>query len=135
MEGSRLGQAAFETVLEGGDASPKALERLVSVLLLGNRESDDIEKSHGGNGNGGHEKMGSQQLSGDPFESMARGEYVEPRYNPTVWASSIDSNTRLGRSIRTFARNTVGLGWYIEPIHRLTPHLRRWPTANQRRVN
>jgi len=69
---------------------------------------------------------GSKQLEG-LFDREARGQYVVPRYKPEVWARALEINTRLARCVRTYARNTVGLGWYIEPI---PPH----PDARRRRT-
>lgn len=104
-----------KAVVQGG-TSPKEMEQLVQVLFFG--KSGDAE-AVGESKDKGDEK--SRQLTGDPFTSMARGEFVPPRYNPEIWAATLEQNTRLGRSIRTFARNTVGLGWFIEPIHKIAP--------------
>lgn len=62
----------------------------------------------------------SRQLTGDPFKELAGGEYVEPQHNPEILAATVENNTRLGRSIRTYARNTLGLGWHIEPKLKIT---------------
>lgn len=67
-----------------------------------------------------YKDTGSQQLSGDPFREMAAGEYLEPQYDPETWAATVENNTRLGRSIRTYSRNTVGLGWNIETTIKVT---------------
>ncbi|HUS89239.1 MAG TPA: phage portal protein [Desulfosporosinus sp.] len=109
----------YEAVLTQGDVSPKSIESMVNVLLLGGLEkaieapSAIKHKSK----KGAH----SKQLRGDPFESLAAGEYVEPRYNPDIWAAAMENNTRLGRSVRTYARNTVGLGWFVEPLEKISP--------------
>ncbi|MBZ4649192.1 phage portal protein [Thermosipho sp. (in: thermotogales)] len=41
---------------------------------------------------------------------------VEPPYNPILWASLMEKNTRLSKLIRTYAQNTVGRGYKISPI-------------------
>lgn len=68
------------------------------------------------------EKADSKQII-DQFESMAKGQYVTPKYDPNIWAQVPSINTRLGRCIRTYVKNIVGLGWYIEPIP-LQPYAR-----------
>lgn len=90
------------------------MEDLLKVVLFG-KAKDENEKSEGG------EEIKSRQLSEDPFGTMASGEFVPPKYNPTIWAQAPTQNTRLARCVRSFARNTVGLGWNIEPIHPITP--------------
>lgn len=62
----------------------------------------------------------SQQIFTDPFEEMASGEYLAPPTNPNTWAAAMEQNTRLNKCIKTFARNTVGLGWEIIPIVSVT---------------
>jgi len=93
------------------DVSPENLESIVKVLLLGG----NVEKSKDGDASGDTAK--SKQL-GD-FQQIV-GEFVPPPFNPAIWAQTLKINTRLARCIRTFARNTVGLGWSIEPIHPVT---------------
>jgi capsid portal protein len=58
----------------------------------------------------------SQQLD-ESFEQMAVGEFVVPAYDPRIWAQAPKQNTRLARCIRSYARNTVGLGWSVDPAH------------------
>ncbi|MHC4433113.1 MAG: phage portal protein, partial [Planctomycetota bacterium] len=58
----------------------------------------------------------SQQLD-ESFEQMAAGEFVVPAYDPRIWAQAPKQNTRLARCIRSYARNTVGLGWSVDPAH------------------
>jgi capsid portal protein len=58
----------------------------------------------------------SQQLD-ESFEQMAAGEFVVPAYDPRIWAQAPKQNTRLARCIRSYSRNTVGLGWSVEPLH------------------
>jgi PBSX family phage portal protein len=58
----------------------------------------------------------SQQLD-ESFEQMAAGEFVVPAYDPRIWAQAPKQNTRLARCIRSYSRNTVGLGWAVEPLH------------------
>jgi len=48
------------------------------------------------------------------------GEFIEPLYDPLFWAGLMEINTRLCKSIRTYARNTVGLGWSIVPKKPIT---------------
>ena len=109
----------------------EGMDGLLNVFLLGGgRPQEDA--------NGGVEKVGadistkrgkphSQQLD-ESFERMAAGEYVPPTYDPLVWAQTPKLNTRLARCIHTFARNTVGLGWSIEPLH---PHSARETSADR----
>lgn len=114
---SKMGETVYEAVLTRGDVSPKKMEHMVNVLLLGKSE----EQSSLSDENNNPQVFESRQLKGDPFQALASGEYIEPRYNPDVWAAAMESNTRLGRAIRTYARNTVGLGWYIEPVQKIGP--------------
>jgi capsid portal protein len=62
------------------------------------------------------ERPQSQQLD-ESFEQMAAGEFVIPAYDPRIWAQAPKQNTRLARCIRSYARNTVGLGWSVDPVH------------------
>ena len=104
--------------------SKEGMDNLVQTLLLGGdlSKATDETTTPGTPGTGGEDGGGpgkSQQI--DDFQQMAAGEFVPPRYNPLVWALAITQNTRLARCIRSYARNTVGLGWKIEPIHPITP--------------
>ena len=119
---SKAGEAVYEGVLTRGNVSPRAMESMVNVLVLGkgsDSSTDDSSSSRSSDERSGDPK--SKQLSGDPFASMAKGEFVPPRHNPQVWAAAMEQSTRLGRCIRTYARNTVGLGWFIEPISKVSP--------------
>jgi len=120
---SKVGEAAYEAVLTQGDVSPEKMTQLVGVALLGKSTDDstDTTTSTGTTTGAPSENTLSQQLKGDPFQDMAGGEYVQPRFNPDVWAAAMEQNTRLGRAIRAYSRNTVGLGWYVEAIHELKP--------------
>jgi PBSX family phage portal protein len=80
-------------------------EEVIKVSFFGGRE-EEREKTEGK----------SQQIFSDPFEEMASGEYLIPPTNPTTWAAAMEQNTRLNKCVKTFARNTVGLGWEIVPI-------------------
>lgn len=91
------------------DMGPENLENIVKVLLLGG-----VEKSGGGK----EEPPPKTKQLGD-FQQIV-GEFVPPPFNPAIWAQTLKVNTRLARCVRTFARNTVGLGWAIEPIHPVT---------------
>jgi PBSX family phage portal protein len=68
------------------------------------------------------EENGSKQLIHDEefSELYSNGEAIEPLYNPLLWASLMEKNTRLAKLIRTYARNTVGLGWGIYPKKPIT---------------
>jgi capsid portal protein len=71
------------------------------------------------------DKPRSQQLD-ESFEQMAAGEFVVPAYDPRIWAQAPKQNTRLARCIRSYSRNTVGLGWSVEPTHEhKSPQIRR----------
>lgn len=67
-------------------------------------------------------EKGSQQLMlDDEFSELYENdEVIEPLYNPLLWASLMEKNTRLAKLIRTYARNTVGLGWGIYPKKAIT---------------
>jgi PBSX family phage portal protein len=117
---SELGKEAYEAVLTQGDVSPEKMGQLVGVALFGkssDSSSTDTTSPTGTVTGAPSENSLSQQLKGDPFQDMAGGEYVQPRFNPDVWAAAMEQNTRLGRAIRAYARNTVGLGWYVEALH------------------
>jgi PBSX family phage portal protein len=96
------------------------MENLLKVTLVG-RESGGLEEADASDGDGGSDrKSQSRQITEDPFNQMAAGEFIPPRFNPNTWAQALEQNTRLARCIRSFARNTVGLGWHIEPMHPIT---------------
>lgn len=96
------------------------MENLLKVTLLGREAGgEDAESASEGDG-GSDRKSHSRQIAEDPFHQMAAGEFVPPRFNPNTWAQAPEQNTRLARCIRSFARNTVGLGWHIEPMHPIT---------------
>lgn len=107
-------QSAAEDALIHRDVSPESMQRILAQFLGKSRESsssdsDDSPPEVHVNA------QDSRQLRGDPFESMAAGEYVPPKYDPQIWATMMETSTRLNRAIRLFARNTVGLGWFVEP--------------------
>lgn len=54
-----------------------------------------------------------------PFSGI--GGLIEPPISLDLWARMMEINTRLGRSIRTYARNTVGMGWEVAAIKPVTP--------------
>lgn len=98
------------------DAGPDKMSDLMKVMFLGggavegqNREKEAPEAGD----------TRSQQLG--EFDRLASGEFIPPALNPFIWAQAMRQSTRLSRCIRTYARNTVGLGWQIEPIHNVTP--------------
>jgi PBSX family phage portal protein len=117
---STAGEAVYEGVLTRGDVSPRAMESMVNVVLLG-KGKDDSSTDDSSSSDSSRNDPKSKQIAGDPFSMMAKGEFVPPRHNPQVWASAMEQSTRLGRCIRTYARNTVGLGWFIEPINKINP--------------
>jgi PBSX family phage portal protein len=61
----------------------------------------------------------SKQIE-DDFVDLYGSDIIEPPYNPLLWASLMEANTRLAKLIRTYARNTVGLGWRIVPKKTIT---------------
>lgn len=61
----------------------------------------------------------SKQID-DGFLGEYGADIIEPPYNPLLWASLMEANTRLAKLIRTYARNTVGLGWRIVPKKPIT---------------
>jgi len=95
------------------DVGPESLESMVKVLLIG---GNDVEKAR--KEGGGDEATPVSKQLGD-FQQIV-GEFVPPPFNPGIWAQTLKINTRLARCIRSFARNTVGLGWAIEPVHTIT---------------
>lgn len=59
----------------------------------------------------------------DDFQTLYEGQggdVVEPPYNPLLWASLMEKNTRLGKLIRTYAQNTVGRGYKLTPLQPFT---------------
>lgn len=50
----------------------------------------------------------------DPFSNVDGG-IIQPPINLDLWARMMELNSRLGRCVRTYARNTVGLGWEVVP--------------------
>lgn len=67
-------------------------------------------------------EKGSQQilLENDFDPLYESNEVIEPLYDPLLWATLMEKNTRLAKLIRTYARNTVGLGWGIYPKKAIT---------------
>lgn len=58
----------------------------------------------------------SRQLTTDEKQFASMGEdIVKPPIDLRFWAAALEINTRLGRAVRTYARNTVGLGWDVTP--------------------
>lgn len=117
-------QSVEEEILATKGASKDDLEDLVKVHIVG----EDVEAATGrpksspkakAKDSSSDENGKSQQL--DEFQQLASGEFVPPKYNPAVWAAAMSQNTRLARCIRSYARNTVGLGWHVEPLHPVTP--------------
>lgn len=112
--GERVGEALISK-----DVGPEAMEDIMKVMFLG---GGDVE---GRNGNGKKKKddeNGQQAKSNqlDEFQQASQ-EFVPPAFNPNTWAQTLKISTRLARCVRSYARNTVGLGWHIEPIHPVTP--------------
>ncbi len=62
---------------------------------------------------------GSKAQLVDPFKDTGKEIYT-PTADPDLWASQLDKNTRLRQCVHLWARNTVGLGWSIEPINPVT---------------
>ena len=117
---------SYLTRFKRGDTSPEAIEGVLGELHLSKGVKDRRSPTKRRDNKTGRQvyrdtgALPSQQLAGDPFSFMAAGEYLEPQYNPETWASTVENNTRLGRTIRTYARNTLGLGWNIEPTVKIT---------------
>ena len=89
----------------------ESYEEAIQISFYGER--GDVSKAYqGSSDNEGH----SQQIFTDPFEEMAAGEYLKPPTDPKTWAAAMEMNTRLFKCIHIYARNTVGLGWEIQPI-------------------
>jgi capsid portal protein len=109
-------EAAGEALLNKS-VGKNDMDALLKVTFVGrdNIEAQGKKKAED-EGNG---QVKSGQL--DDFERLASGEFVPPTFNPIIWAQAWRQSTRLSRCIRTYARNTVGLGWHIEPIHPVTP--------------
>jgi hypothetical protein len=96
----------------------QGMGNLLDVLFLGGGAQQDVEKAQGDSAPPSNAPK-SQQLD-ETFEKMAAGEYVHPQYDPNIWAQTSKMSTRLARCIRSYARNTVGLGWEVEPLRPLT---------------
>jgi len=109
-------EADYEAVLGRTGPSVTSAERALNVSIFGKAaEADAPADQQAVSGDA------SKQIKGDPFSALAGGEFVPPRFNPQVWATAMEQSTRLSRCIRTYARNTVGLGWFIEPIVAIGP--------------
>ncbi len=65
----------------------------------------------------------SKQAAED--EDLYGPDTVEPPYSPFLWATLMEINTRLAKLIRTYARNTVGLGWKITPKKPITKKVKK----------
>lgn len=107
-----------ETLLKGS-VTKEDMDEILKVALLGGGRVEAANSKRGSEDDSNEGEAKSRQL--DQFEQQASGEFVAPTYNPSVWAQTPKINTRLARCIRSYARNTVGLGWNIEPVHPLTP--------------
>jgi len=57
----------------------------------------------------------SRQLDDSDVWQNLQGEIIKPPYDPALWASLLEDNTRLCRSITAYARMTVGLGYSFAP--------------------
>lgn len=58
----------------------------------------------------------SNQIPSDRFhESYAGDGLIQPLYNPEALAQILEINTHHYRAVKTKARDTAGLGWYLEP--------------------
>lgn len=107
-----IGEALIEK-----NVDPKGMEQLLELTLLGGGSEKDLEKARPEEVEA-KKKAQSQQLE-ESFDRMAGGEFIPPQYDPNIWAQTPKMSTRLARCIRSYARNTVGLGWSVEP---LKPH-------------
>jgi capsid portal protein len=59
----------------------------------------------------------SKQLDPTLFDMCEQvGIIMQPLYNPLLWASLLEQNTRLNRCIGAMSLNTVGLGYEFVPI-------------------
>lgn len=58
----------------------------------------------------------SNQIPADAFmDSYSEQGLVTPLYNPSALAELLEINTYHYRAVKTKARDTAGLGWYLEP--------------------
>ncbi|MDF2615360.1 MAG: phage portal protein pbsx family [Sedimentibacter sp.] len=85
-------------------------DMLTSVVFKQKETSKKIKKPVNGT---------SKQIE-DEFVDLYGSDIIEPPYNQLLWASLMETNTRLAKLIRTYARNTVGLGWRIVPKKAIT---------------
>lgn len=104
-----IGEALIEK-----NVDPRGMEHLLELTFLGGGSQPDLEKARPEEVETS-KKPKSQQLE-ETFERMAGGEFIPPQYDPTIWAQTPKMSTRLARCIRSYSRNTVGLGWSIEPL-------------------
>lgn len=121
---SKWAESEVRDALLNKRVGKEEMDHLVKVMLIG---KDDDETTPGTEDD--EEAGKSQQL--DEFQQQASGEFIPPTYNPSIWAQTPKVNTRLSRCIRSYARNTVGLGWHIEPIHPITPET---PDADRKTI-
>ena len=66
----------------------------------------------------GREVSASKQI--DQGTSDYGDRAIAPPYNPLLWAQLMEKSTRLQSCIHAMADNTVGLGWRIVPIKKIT---------------
>ena len=82
-------------------------------------------------------KKADKQIESKQAPEYLGGEFIEPLYDPLFWAGLMEINTRLNKSIRTYARNTVGLGWSIvpkKPITKLTTEEEKIKIAEEKLI-
>lgn len=65
-------------------------------------------------------QVDSNQLEAEDSAWFSGMDVVEPPYNPLLWASLMEKNSRLNKLIRTFAKNTMGRGYRVIPLEPIT---------------
>ena len=90
-----------EVILKGNENYISKMQKLSdeeilhSIIIKSSKNIDQIQQANEG------------------FDNI-EDQIISPLYDPLLWASLMEKNTRLSKLVRTYARNTVGLGWSID---------------------
>lgn len=105
-------EVQYEIALPTNEEFIQEFEQELETMVFG--LSTPINKSK--------DTLPSQQLDLESaFNDLySSNDVIVPPYNPILWSSLMEKNTRLGKLIRTAARNTVGRGFNIIPINPIT---------------
>lgn len=103
-----------EDVIKVGDESYRQIQDFTTEQVIKNFVVNDIEKISKVNKKKTSQEGDSILEESKQVEEDHFSEIVEPPFDPLLWASLMEKNTRLAKLIRLYARNTVGLGWEIK---------------------